>query len=532
MRDSFLALSVAVVAALLFAACSDKEATRVFEASTEGGAGNGKVSLSGTAIRWSDDDTIRLFDTYDKAADYRLVSGAGASHAQFAYSSGSDLSGGTVRSVYPASLATSPTQITLPATQTTTDGSLSALPGYAVSNTNSLRYYNICGLVRFRLAATSDVSLCAIAVTTNIPTNGVASLSGSATSTAITTPSGSTTTTLACTTPQNIATPHDFYMYLPPATYTTFSVVLRTADGATCTRTASSPITITRAQITNINLTSLDFAAPLPAGALPGKFSIGAHDTVRFAQGNLQYQASSRTWRFHNNQYDMIRRDNENVSSTYSGWIDLFGWGTSGWNSHANAYQPWSTSTTNADYYPGGSKNNALTGSYARADWGVYNAIDNGGNAAGLWRVLTRDEWAYLSATRSASTVGGVANARFTHGMVGDVIGAILFPDVYVHPASLPSPVYVNVEVASHLGNVYTAAEWALMEQAGAVFLPYAGRREGTVATTYNSFGCYWTSTPVNASRAWTLYVASDHVSPFSFDRSTGCAVRLVQPVQ
>ena len=364
----------------------------MFEASTEAGGGQGKVSLSGTTVRWSEGDAIRLYDEHDKTADYLLASGAGATHAQFAYSSGSELDGGTVRSVYPASLSSSPNQITLPASQTTADGTLSALPGYAVSNTNSLRYSNICGLVHLRLRATTDVLLSSIDIITDKPTNGTATLSGSGTSTAITTPSGSTTTTLVCTTPQSIATQRDFYIYLPPNTYNTFSVVMHATDGSSCTRTANSQITVTRAQITTITLSSLEFGSPLPEGALPGKFSIAAHDTVYFSQGNLCYQASSRTWRFATHQYDMVCRDNENISSSYSDWIDLFGWGTSGWNSRATAYQPWSTSTDNTHYYPGRSKNNALTGSYARADWGVYNAISNGGNTAGQWRVLSRDE--------------------------------------------------------------------------------------------------------------------------------------------
>ena len=31
--------------------------------------------------------------------------------------------------------------------------------------------------------------------------------------------------------------------------------------------------------------------------------------------------------------------------------------------------------------------NNNLTGKYADADWGVYNAVSNGGKKAGLWTV-------------------------------------------------------------------------------------------------------------------------------------------------
>ena len=82
----------------------------------------------------------------------------------------------------------------------------------------------------------------------------------------------------------------------------------------------------------------------IPDGALPGLFSVSATKQVHFSQGNLQYQASTNTWRFAEHQYDYVGTqtadycgfyggnvsgsDNRNISSTYNGWIDLFGWGT------------------------------------------------------------------------------------------------------------------------------------------------------------------------------------------------------------
>lgn len=48
--------------------------------------------------------------------------------------------------------------------------------------------------------------------------------------------------------------------------------------------------------------------------------------------GNLQYQASTGIWRFAEHQYDYIGSGNENISTSYSGWIDLFGWGTGRYN--------------------------------------------------------------------------------------------------------------------------------------------------------------------------------------------------------
>ena len=97
-------------------------------------------------------------------------------------------------------------------------------------------------------------------------------------------------------------------------------------------------------------------------GALSGKFSISNSEKVCFSQGNLQYQASTSTWRFAEHQYDIIGAANANISDTYDGWIDLFGWGTGD--------DPTKHTTDNNDY-------SVFT------DWGV-NRISNGGDAENL----------------------------------------------------------------------------------------------------------------------------------------------------
>ena len=81
-------------------------------------------------------------------------------------------------------------------------------------------------------------------------------------------------------------------------------------------------------------------------------FSVSRGMTVYFSPGNLQWSATgthaisgggtaSGTWRFAEHQWDIIGEDNQNISSSYRGWIDLFGWGTSGYNSK----YPYMTST-------------------------------------------------------------------------------------------------------------------------------------------------------------------------------------------
>ena len=182
-------------------------------------------------------------------------------------------------------------------------------------------------------------------------------------------------------------------------------------------------------------------------GAIQAPFSVSATKQVYFSQGNLQYQASTNTWRFALNQYDRagLANTQDSLSATYSGWIDLFGWGTSGWNSGAVAYQPYSTSNINSDYYPGGAYTNNLTGAYANADWGVYNAISNGGNQAGQWRVLTKDEMEYLLNTRNKAT------KLRAQAFVNYVPGLILFPDNW----SAPWDVYTKLNENDYNSNNY-----------------------------------------------------------------------------
>lgn len=77
-------------------------------------------------------------------------------------------------------------------------------------------------------------------------------------------------------------------------------------------------------------------------GVLSGKFSVSASQKVHFSQGNLQYKASTNTWRFAAEQYHCVGSNNANISPSYNGWIDLFGWGTGN--------NPTLLSTSESDY--------------------------------------------------------------------------------------------------------------------------------------------------------------------------------------
>ena len=68
-----------------------------------------------------------------------------------------------------------------------------------------------------------------------------------------------------------------------------------------------------------------------PEGAVDGLFSVSENTKVYFSRGNLQHQPSTHTWRFADEQYDYLERYDQ-MDEYYDGWIDAFGWGTSGYN--------------------------------------------------------------------------------------------------------------------------------------------------------------------------------------------------------
>ena len=290
-----------------------------------------------------------------------------------------------------------------------------------------------------------------------------------------------------------------------------------------------------------------------PQGAINGLFTINSNgDQVYFSQGNLQYKASTNLWQFAANQYDYIGSANSNISSSYSGWIDLFGWGTSGYHASNDLYnmnyQPWSTiaSFVNVSFnYYGygpsvGMSSPNLTGSSANYDWGVYNQINNAANG---WRTLTRDEWVWVlgpdssspgTNCRTSSTVNGTANARYVKAKVNSVQGVILFPDTYTHPSGVAQPIGINeTGNAGWNGNDYSATEFGLMEQNGAVFLPASGYRNVTSVYSVGSSGSYWSTTFRDSANAYSVdFDGSSLYQEYGNSRYYGQSVRLVRDAQ
>ena len=264
-----------------------------------------------------------------------------------------------------------------------------------------------------------------------------------------------------------------------------------------------------------ISYSNCKYVKTPPIGAIGSGFSVAANKQVFFSQGNLQYQGNTDTWRFAEDQYDMIGEDNSNISYNYSGWIDLFGWGNSGYNDK----YPYLTSKYG--FYDG---SNDIDGT--NYDWGVNNKIVNGGNQAGLWRTLTKDEWSYLIDTRTdASSKKGVAT-------VNSVTGLVLLPDDWNLPADVTFTSGANGDFAQ---NTYSVEDWAKMEANGAVFLPAAGYRSVTDMVNIGSQGKYWSSSSYDNTESYSgaLFFRSYEVNASAFGyRRDGESVRLVKDVE
>ncbi|MBQ9417781.1 MAG: hypothetical protein IJU19_04290 [Bacteroidales bacterium] len=273
-------------------------------------------------------------------------------------------------------------------------------------------------------------------------------------------------------------------------------------------------------------------------GATNGLFAVGERHYVRFSRGNLQYQASSAMWRFAPQQYQVVGEANARLSATTAEWIDLFGWGTSGWNSGAAYYRPFDNHPDSRGYAPhGDTRANIDT---TLADWGRAVAIVNGGGQEGLWRTLTQAEWNYLLGSSESEAYGRAG--RWAAATVEGVPGLLLLPnrrvgaDGQVYLWRLPSDVrFTEGQAGGWSTNVYSGEQWERLERCGVVFLPAAQLRNnsinawGVVSSTYIGItdGYYWSSTAATDASAYAVSLSAEH-KVLPMDRQYGLSVRLV----
>ena len=234
-------------------------------------------------------------------------------------------------------------------------------------------------------------------------------------------------------------------------------------------------------------------------------FSVSNTRTVIFSPGNLQYHPVNNEWRFAPSQLDYIGYENKNISSTYNGWIDLFGWGT--------AKNPTIASKNNDDYT-------------TFVDWGI-NKIGN--ESPNTWRTLTMQEVEYIINVRTnASNLIGVAQ-------VDTIVGLVLLPDNWTCPNGIIFKPGFN-ESLNALGRKYygehqtfSLSDWKKLEESGAVFLPAAGDRYKTGISSVQYYGNYHVTTEYNTICTYNLFFSSQKAALYYGFRGDGLSVRLVR---
>ena len=236
-----------------------------------------------------------------------------------------------------------------------------------------------------------------------------------------------------------------------------------------------------------------------------GKFSVSATQQIAFSSGNLQYHPLNNQWRFAESQIDCVGEANANISPTYDGWVDLFCWGTGD--------EPTRIVTNNNAYLN-------------FVDWGT-NSI--GTDTANTWRTMSADELRYILFSRpNAAALNGIAH-------INGVNGLVLLPDdwIAIEGLTFNSGAYGHWSrdyYAVH--NTFTLEQWQQMEEAGAIFLPAVGYRQGNSIYASGSKGYYWTTSPNGGCGPITLEFSAKEIITNSSYRYSGLSIRLIKDIE
>lgn len=293
-------------------------------------------------------------------------------------------------------------------------------------------------------------------------------------------------------------------------------------------------------------------------GSLPGLFSVSATKKVKFSQGNLQYHRKEHIWRFAPNQYDYIGDGGTNYGNVsygdntkiadddYDGWIDLFGWGTSGFNLEGyqrTYYKPTSYNNGTYDYknyYCVDANSNPIdlsTAENIKTDWGCNNIgfWENGAfydKSNAHWRTMNTSEWAYLINSRTNS-YHQTKNLQIKDGnnILYNAPCVLIFPDnwdssytspntnisdefrkyfteISCYQASSNKRYYVYNQNGYPSTSLVTTKElFEQLQDDGIVFLPITGSRKGQECVAgANKFGIYWISTHQTAKYSYIVH--------------------------
>ena len=581
-KSIFISLCMVMAATAVLTSCKKDNDTVSFRATISTYQNNGKVYIDNNRFaNWIDDDEVLI-----NGAPYTVeVEGSGDNRIA-SINGVRAVDEGGYYAIYPSECALStPTsgfpQILLPQVQLYRNDNpdnpaqgnqIVEAPMAAYCSADraqaGLDFTNLCSLLKIELEEEMEVGYITVS-SSNKPLWGRASISINSTTNLPTISSPEiaslyatdNTVTLDCTplglhhegsgASSGVRSRGPFYIVLPPATNVsnlTVSIYVFTGNNSSENRrtikkyskTTSNPIAITSnniyvtgdlptqgVEVPDVPFPKLGSGEFSVAGTGIGTTNYSSTKKVRFALGNLQYNAATNTWRIAENQWDHLGTANSNIGEQYNGWIDLFGYGTSGYT-----YMPWRATSGNDAYnlYAQGNITNT------NHDWGV-NPISNGGNQPEKWRTLTQAELYHLFNDRGGRVrVGGLLFPNYvsvaeqlhhTGVSVHGVSGMIVLPDNF--------PWNTSPYNSDDYWDNITNDKWTDLEGQGAVFFPITGRRTGTSVSSSTTLGYYWTSTcntSYNTRTPYALYFGSSgETTDQSWDNYYGHAVRLARDV-
>jgi hypothetical protein len=500
MKKIFVCFTAVMAVALCLTSCKKEEKTNSmqFRATMETSANdNSKTTLNGTNIEWVAGDEVTIYGL-EQSGTYTAQPESSDPTTAILTVNGQPAQGRPYCAIYPSSLGNSATSFTLPAEQVTVDGSLTNFPMYAKSYDENLAFKNLCGVLKIHLEQ-EGAMVSRIVVTAATEINGNYKIDNSGELPSISyVDGGSFTTTLICTTPQDITNGKDFYVIMPAGSYSGLNIKIQNAGyGVEKNVPESTTIEILRSKYSTLGFSSLNMPIPPDDDHPWGLYSVSSSLQVWIAPGNVQYKRNEGnfvgadgeryqgTWRFAEHQWDYCgitaypgNVPGGNSQRVSDSWIDLFGWGTSG-------YDGISPQPANSYFYYRELDNHPIltytdiSGTYY--DWGTF-CFGNG------WRTFTQAEVYYLvNGNKRTGKTGGAT--------VNGVHGQIFVPDLWNGPRINTGKAYTS--------NVLDVDDWAVMESYGAVFLPITNYRSGGNFTSNQDAASYWTSSISNTNGGW-----------------------------
>ena len=257
-------------------------------------------------------------------------------------------------------------------------------------------------------------------------------------------------------------------------------------------------------------------------------FSVGENRYVLFAPGNLEYNAPIDSFRFAQKDYLPIGDNNKNAGPLYNGWIDLFGWGCSGYLGQA----PWMFTQEESGYGPPIHSGQWSDDTMAW-DMGWNNPIYDPNNgvtySSHTWRILSDQEWQYVMSERGENK-SGVVKLVFANKYA-----ICLLPDKFIKTADVSSSIQ-NLGF-NNIVNIRTEENYNRLKSSGAVFLPLGYSRSGRYVIPHNeeNNGYYMTSSApsLKTSKSLLFKVNAANGSWILQDvpRSMGICVRPVSDI-